>query len=126
MTEDRIQAVHHVQITIEPDQEAEARAFYGGMLGLQEVPKPEALQGRGGMWFQLGAVQIHIGIESGVERQKSKAHVAYQVQDLETLRATLAQAGCQILESIPLPGMERFETRDPFGNRLEFLQLQAL
>lgn len=119
-----IQALHHVQITIPPDTEAEARAFYGEVLGLSEIPKPAVLAARGGLWFALGSTQLHIGAEDAPERRGGKAHVAYQVRDLAAIRQGLEAAGCQILESIPIPGMARFESRDPFGNRLEFVCLQ--
>ena len=36
-------------------------------------------------------------------------------------RAKLEQAGCLILESVPMPNHDRFETRDPFGNRIELI-----
>lgn len=119
----KIIALHHVQITISPESEDQARQFYGELMGLQEIPKPDALAGRGGLWFEMGAMQIHIGVEKGVERHASKAHIAYQVSDLQDMRQKLSDAGCDIKESVPIPGMDRFETRDPFGNRLEFLKL---
>ncbi|MBF2052654.1 MAG: VOC family protein [Candidatus Sericytochromatia bacterium] len=119
-----MQALHHVQITIPPGAEAAARDFYAGVLGLREIPKPPALAQRGGLWFELGQSQLHIGAENAPERRGGKAHVAYQVQDLAAIQQQLEAAGCEILASIPIPGMQRFESRDPFGNRLEFVCLQ--
>ena len=75
-------AIHHVQITVAPDEETAARRFYCEVLGLPEVDKPDSLRGRGGFWVQLGAHQLHVGVESGVDRTRTKAHVAYQVDDL--------------------------------------------
>lgn len=115
-------AVHHVQVTVPSAQEAAARAFYLGVLGLSEIPKPDALKTRGGFWVQLGAAQIHLSLEDGVDRHATKAHVAYQVSDLAHWRAQLESAGCKVLDSVPIPGYDRFETRDPFGNRVEFIQ----
>lgn len=117
-----IQRLHHVQITIPPNQEAEARAFYCTVLGLPEIEKPASLKNRGGFWVLLGEVQIHVGTEDGVNRLATKAHIAYQVEDVAAWRTKLEQAGLRVLESIPIPGYERFETRDPFGNRIEFIQ----
>jgi catechol 2,3-dioxygenase-like lactoylglutathione lyase family enzyme len=114
--------VNHVQITIPPGAENDARKFYCDILGLREVLKPELLQARGGFWLEIGELQIHVGIESGVERNKSKAHLAYEVNDLENWRNRLQGNGAKILESIPIPNYNRFEFRDPFGNRVEFLQ----
>lgn len=117
-----ITAIHHVQITIPQGAEATARAFYCGVLGLSEIAKPAALEGRGGFWVQLGALQLHIGTEEGVNRQATKAHVAYAVTDLAAWRKRMAAQGLPMLESVPIPGYARFECRDPFGNRLEFIQ----
>lgn len=115
-------AIHHVQITVAPDEETAARRFYCEVLGLPEVDKPDSLRGRGGFWVQLGAHQLHVGVESGVDRTRTKAHVAYQVDDLVVWRERLFAAGVAALESVPIPGYERFECRDPFGNRLEFIR----
>lgn len=114
--------IHHVQITIGPAEEAAARAFYCGILGLPEVEKPDSLKGRGGFWVALGDQQLHVGVENIVDRTRTKAHVAYQVDDLAAWRERLTAAGSLPLESVPIPSFDRFECRDPFGNRLEFIQ----
>jgi catechol 2,3-dioxygenase-like lactoylglutathione lyase family enzyme len=117
-----IERLHHVQITVPGDQEAEARAFYTDLLGLHEIPKPDALKARGGFWIMLAGQEIHVSLEDGVDRLKTKTHLAYQVADLEVWRAKLQAARCVVLEIVPIPGFDRFETRDPFGNRLEMIQ----
>lgn len=117
-----IARLHHVQITIPPGTEAAARDFYCGLLGLREIQKPESLRGRGGFWVELGDQQVHIGVEAGVERERTKAHIAYQVDDVAAWRTRLIEHGITPAESIPIPGFERFEFRDPFGNRVEFIQ----
>jgi catechol 2,3-dioxygenase-like lactoylglutathione lyase family enzyme len=114
--------VHHVQITIPKGAEDEARAFYCSVLGLLEVPKPESLAGRGGFWLQIGDSQIHVGTEDEVDRSATKAHVAYLVDDIEHWRRVLSEGGIEILGGIPIPGYDRFEFRDPFGNRVEMLE----
>jgi catechol 2,3-dioxygenase-like lactoylglutathione lyase family enzyme len=120
-----IVGIDHVQITVPADAVAEARAFYCGLLGLREVEKPEALRGRGGFWLQVGDRQVHVGTEEGVERHRTKAHVAYAVTGLGEWRAKLAAAAVPLSDGIPIPGYERFEFRDPFGNRVEFIQAVA-
>jgi catechol 2,3-dioxygenase-like lactoylglutathione lyase family enzyme len=116
--------LHHAQITIPVGAEETARTFYCDMLGLQEIPKPESLEGRGGFWLALGDVQIHVGVENGVDRRATKAHIAYQVENIEAWHALLLEHEIQVLESVPIPGYDRFEFRDPFGNRVEFIQPQ--
>jgi catechol 2,3-dioxygenase-like lactoylglutathione lyase family enzyme len=117
-----IVGVDHVQITVPPKAVLQARAFYCDLLGLHEIAKPECLRERGGFWLQVGDRQVHIGTETGVNRQATKAHVAYAVRDIAHWRARLAAADIEILASVPVPGYERFEFRDPFGNRVEFIQ----
>lgn len=114
----------HVQVAMPRGAEEQARAFYGATLGLTEIPKPEALAGRGGVWFRCGDRELHLGVEDDFHPQR-KGHPAFRVRDLAALRARLAAAGAAIAEGVPLPGRIRCETHDPFGNRLEFQQLLA-
>jgi hypothetical protein len=85
------------------------------VLGLREVEKPAALEGRGGFWLQVGAVQVHVDTEDGVERTATKTHLAYEVTDLGYWRMRLQEQGIAILDAVPIPGYECFEIRDPFG-----------
>ncbi len=94
--------------------EDEARRFYGGLLGLAETAKPVTLRGRGGVWFDTGSLQLHLGVDPAF-RPAEKAHVAFQV-------AGLAVAGYATTEDEPLPGFARCYVRDPFGNRVELLE----
>ena len=114
--------LNHVQISIPKGAEDEGRRFYCGLLGLVEIEKPASLKGRGGFWLQVGDRQVHVGTEDGVDRYITKAHVAYEVDDLEALRARLEGAGIAINEAVAVPERDRFEIRDPFGNRVEFTQ----
>ncbi|CAM3907877.1 VOC family protein [Alkalicoccus chagannorensis] len=117
-----ILGLDHAQITIPTGAEQQAKAFYLDLLGLVEIEKPEALQGRGGFWMKAGPMEVHIGTEKGVDRMQTKAHLAYQVPDVNPWRETLEQAGVDIIEAAAIPGAERFEFRDPFGNRVELIQ----
>ncbi len=114
--------VHHVQITIPQGAEEQGRHFYCRLLSLAEIEKPDALKARGGFWLQVGDRQVHVGTEKDVERQKTKAHIAYQVTDLAAWRKHLEAEGYKILDGVPIPGYERFELRDPFGNRIELIE----
>lgn len=111
--------INHVQITIPPDQIETARRFYCDVLGLMEIPKPESLRSRDGFWLALADQQVHVGIE---DRLTTKAHIAYEVDDLAYWRTRLEAEGIAIEESVPIPGFDRFEFRDPSGNRVEMIQ----
>lgn len=114
--------LHHAQITIPAGAEEQGRQFYCQLLELSEIEKPDALKGRGGFWLQVGDRQVHVGTEEGVNRLATKAHLAYHVTDVEVWRKRLQAHGIEILEGVPIPGYQRFEVRDPFGNRMEFIQ----
>ena len=112
----------HVQVAIPRGCEDAARAFYGVMLGMSEVAKPPVLAVRGGCWFVAGDAVLHLGVEDPFAPAR-KAHPAFLVTSLDELRATLTAAGLECVDSSgELPGVRRFHTHDPFGNRLEFQQ----
>ncbi len=117
-----ITGVDHAQITVPADADQVAREFYLEFLGLREIEKPENLKARGGFWMDARNLMVHVGVQDGIDRKGSKNHIAYRVDNLEAWRAKLAAREIEILEGLPIPGVERFEFRDPFGNRLEFLQ----
>ena len=117
----QVVALDHLQLAMPPAREAEARAFYGEILGLHELTKPANLAVRGGVWFQLGTQQLHLGVE-GDFRPAKKAHPAFLVRDLAGLRARLKQSGFEPYEDEPLQGYDRCYVADPFGNRLELME----
>jgi catechol 2,3-dioxygenase-like lactoylglutathione lyase family enzyme len=116
-----IVGLDHVQLAIPRGEEATARSFYAGVLGLTQLAKPPNLAARGGLWFALGALQLHLGVDPDF-RPAKKAHPAFLVRDLGGLRAQLLQRGFAPYEDEPLAGYARFYVADPFGNRLEFLE----
>jgi len=117
-----ITGLDHVQVAIPAGGEDAAREFYGGLLGMIEQPKPAALAERGGCWFTGGAAVLHLGVEEPFQPAR-KAHPAFLVTELNQLRNRLTAAGSDCTDaSGELPGIVRFHTTDPFGNRLEFQQ----
>ncbi|MBU9720123.1 MULTISPECIES: VOC family protein [Bacillaceae] len=114
--------LHHAQITIPKGTEAEGKDFYCNVLGLPEIEKPDSLKGRGGFWLQVGDISVHVGTEAGFDRLQTKAHLAYQVEDVSYWRNKLEENGIEIIDSVPIPNFERFEFRDPFGNRVEIIK----
>ena len=116
-----ILAIDHIQIAAPPRCEDAARHFFGNLLGLQEISKPEALRKRGGCWFAVGPAQLHIGVETDF-RPAKKAHPAFAVTNIDELFAALSQAGvpCSWDENRGL--LRRFFAEDPWGNRLEFTE----
>ena len=120
-----ITGLDHVQVAMPAGKEGEARAFYGDLLGLREIDKPEPLRARGGCWFAGAGFEFHLGVETPFLAAK-KAHPAFRVNDLEALTSRLQEAGVEVRFDTALPGVERFYAHDPFGNRLEFLSADTL
>jgi catechol 2,3-dioxygenase-like lactoylglutathione lyase family enzyme len=114
--------IDHLQIAAPEGCESAARDFYGSILGMKEIEKPPVLRARGGCWFECGSQQVHIGVERNF-RPARKAHPAFAVLRLEQLRETLNARGVTILEDDDLPGTRRFYAEDPWGNRIEFVEI---
>ena len=115
-----ILALDHVQLAMPPGGEEAARKFYVGALGMTEVTKPAPLAARGGCWFELGEVKLHLGVERDF-RPARKAHPALLVRDLPAFCARLRDAGLAVREDHELPDLPRANLDDPFGNRIELV-----
>lgn len=108
-----------------PAEEERARAFYGGILGLEEIPKPPELAKQGGLWFRSGEAVIHLGAASDF-RPATKAHPAFRCADYDGLVERLRVHGVEVF-----PGEHLFEGKvhsyisDPFGNRIELIGEKA-
>ena len=112
----RIKSIDHVQLAMPSGREAEARAFYAGLLGIPEVSKPANLAKRGGCWFERDELKIHLGVDPEF-RPARKAHPALLVEDLPALIALLKSAGHAVTAA-----EQRFYVSDPFGNRIELME----
>lgn len=115
--------IDHIQIAAPSGSEDAARKFYGELLDMKEIPKPENLKGRGGCWFQCGSHEVHIGIQQDFIPAK-KAHPGFTVNALELLKSRLEEADFAVSAEPPIDGRSRFFTHDPFGNRIEFLEFE--
>jgi catechol 2,3-dioxygenase-like lactoylglutathione lyase family enzyme len=116
-----VRALDHVQLAMPPGEEARATAFYESLLGIPRVAKPDHLAGRGGCWFESGAVKIHLGVEADF-RPARKAHPALSVDGLDRLVETLAGGGVAVQAAEALGGRRHVYVDDPFGNRVELIE----
>lgn len=116
--------IDHVQIAVPKAVEAKALRFYREVFALPEIPKPEELRARGGAWFQIGPLQMHIGVDPDPVNPppKSKRHICFLVGDLAAAKARVIAAGVAIEEESVAEGLSRFFVRDPAGNRIEIGQ----
>ncbi|MGW0594469.1 VOC family protein [Streptosporangium sp. NPDC002607] len=113
--------LHHVLLACPQGSEPVLRNFYEGVLGLTEIPKPPALATRGGCWFRGHGIELHLGVEADF-RPARKAHPGLLVRDIDQWAQRLSNAGYPVDFDDDFPGMRRFHSEDPHGNRLEFLE----
>lgn len=111
--------IDHLQICIPIGKEAEARAFYCGLLGLEEIEKPEYLKKNGGFWLNIADIQLHIGAEN--LENHSKRHPAFEVENWQAVKQFLKDRRVKLKEDPPIPHFNRFSLYDPFNNRIEIL-----
>lgn len=116
-----IAGIDHVQLAAPAGCEEDARRFFGEVLGLEELVKPEPLRERGGVWFRVGAQELHVGAEADFAPAR-KAHPAFAVTAYDELQERLSEAGVEFAEDDSLPGVRRCYVLDPWGNRLELLE----
>lgn len=122
----------HVQIIIPKGSEDKARNFYGGLLGLEEIQKPESLRSTGGVWYKFTGGELHLGartpneiiLSPDIKRNHGSEHPAFEIENLDEVKEFLKQSSVGLKEEIPIPGRKRFSFFDPFGNRIEFLEYE--
>ncbi len=108
----------HVNLELRAGAEDEARRFYGGLLGLTEIPKPEAIRRRGGVWFDAGGLDLHLSAAAGEPGRDAQRHVGLECGDIDGIAARLTASGFDVDPGRPAP-WKRIFVHDPFGNRLE-------
>jgi catechol 2,3-dioxygenase-like lactoylglutathione lyase family enzyme len=114
-----------INITMPKGGEEIARSFYAGLLGLREIPKPESIRHRGGVWFDAGGLDIHLSVEEPRTGPDAYRHFGLECADVEALRAKLQSAGLATEDGRPVP-WRRFFVHDPFGNRIEIHEIGGL
>jgi catechol 2,3-dioxygenase-like lactoylglutathione lyase family enzyme len=120
----RVRRLDHVLLAMPAGKESDARKFYQQTLGIPETVKPPDLAARGGCWFEDGELKIHLGVEKNFIPAR-KAHPAFIVEDLAGLTSALMEAGYPVSRDVPLEGYDRIFVDDPFGNRIELMQVKA-
>jgi catechol 2,3-dioxygenase-like lactoylglutathione lyase family enzyme len=108
----------HINVTMPKGREDIARSIYGGLLGLREIPKPESIRSRGGVWFDAGGLDVHVSVEERPEGADTQRHFGLECADVDGLRAKLKAANVETDDGRSAP-WKRFFVRDPFGNRIE-------
>ena len=116
-----VERIDHVQLAMPAGGEGAAVAFYEGLLGIPNVPKPVRLAARGGCWFERGMLKVHLGVEVDF-RPATKAHPAFLVTDVRQLAGAIRAAGHRVVDDEPLEGYARVYVDDPFGNRIELME----
>jgi catechol 2,3-dioxygenase-like lactoylglutathione lyase family enzyme len=117
--------LQHVSIARPPHSNAQARTFYGDLLGLEEVPSPVALAALDVIWYRLGSdTELHILVEETLGQDRSGRHFCLAVDDILSMRERCEAAGVTVVGDVPIPGRPRFFIRDPFGNLIELTSIE--
>jgi predicted enzyme related to lactoylglutathione lyase len=116
-----VRHIDHILIAMPAGREEEARAFYGGVLGMSEKAKPPVLAARGGCWFTIGALEGHLGVDKNFIPAR-KTHPAFIVDDLAGMIEKAVKSGYNVTADEPLEGCDRRHVDDPFGNRIELIE----
>ena len=111
----------HINICVPPERLEEAKEFYRNIIGLPLDTRPDHLFSSKGYWFKAGDISLHISIEPFIGR--TVRHTAFQVSDIAEARAVIEQYNLEIIEEPCIPDRSRFAFIDPFGNRMELLQI---
>jgi catechol 2,3-dioxygenase-like lactoylglutathione lyase family enzyme len=119
-----VRRLDHILLAMPAGREADARNFYQDILGIPEAEKPPDLAARGGCWFEAGELKVHLGVEKNFVPAR-KAHPAFIVDDLKGLIVILQNAGYAIAHDQPLEGYDRIFVDDPFGNRIELMEVKS-
>lgn len=112
---------NHINFCVPGHRLEEARQFYSEVLGLKPIPRPDHVFNSKGYWFNIGDIQLHISIEPAMPR--SNRHIAFEVRDLAAARKHLAAYGLELVAEPEVPGWDRFAFFDPFGNRIELIEI---
>ena len=120
-----VQRLQHASVPVPPDGAAEARRFYGGALGLEEVPVPSSLAGMALVWFRAGdgGDEVHCFPEDRLGPNSLQQHLCLEVDDLAAYRRRLADHGVTVEETTAIPNRPRCFVRDPFGNLIELTEI---
>jgi catechol 2,3-dioxygenase-like lactoylglutathione lyase family enzyme len=113
--------IDHFHICVPPERLEEAKDFYTSVIGLELIDRPDHLFSSAGYWFNIGNVQLHVGVEPALPR--TIRHTALEVIDVDAARRHLEGNNVEVVEEPVIPGRRRFAFIDPFGNRMELLQI---
>ncbi|WP_426669894.1 VOC family protein [Mucilaginibacter sp. McL0603] len=115
---------NHINFCVPPERLEEAKQFYTEVIGLKQIPRPDHIFNSKGYWFDIGDIQLHISTEHALPR--SNRHIAFEVKDVAAAREQLEKYGVEIMQEPVVPGWDRFAFFDPFGNRVELIQVVPL
>jgi catechol 2,3-dioxygenase-like lactoylglutathione lyase family enzyme len=119
----RVLAIDHIQLAAPAGCEEAARLFFGELLGLEEIPKPEPIRARGGVWFRVGEHELHIGVEPDFAPAR-KAHPGFRADGYDEVRQRLLSAGTEVTDDHAIAGVRRCFVADPWGNRIELISAE--
>ena len=122
-----VQRLQHVSVPMKRTGMADARRFYGEVLGLTPITPPSSLQVDSLVWFRVGETdtEVHCFVDEPFRGGCPDQHLCLQVDDLEAYRSRLTEHEVTIEETTAIRNRPRFFVHDPFGNRVEITEIQG-
>lgn len=103
-------------VRMPPGKDAEARKFYGALLGLRETMRPP---GEKGVWFQAEGGSFKVTPDATFQAARDTPQARFRIDKAEQMRAALDRARFRHYDAPPEAGTRGFYALDPFGNRIE-------
>jgi catechol 2,3-dioxygenase-like lactoylglutathione lyase family enzyme len=121
----RVKRLQHTSVPMPPGGEETARDFYGTVLGMPEIPRPEGLAGMRLVWFAANEEgdEVHVFTDEGWESNSAAQHLCLEVDDLSDFERRLSEADYKVDIPETIHNRPRLFTRDPFNNLIELVQI---
>ncbi len=121
-----VKRLQHTSVPMPPGGESQAREFYGGALGMREIPKPSTLSNNL-VWFAANDAgdEVHVFQEDNIGPNSAEQHLCLEVDDVEAFGRRLAEHGFAPRTPETINNRPRLFVRDPFQNLVELVEIRG-
>ena len=122
-----VKRLQHTSVPMPPGGDDDARAFYGEVLGMREIPKPEGLAAMTVVWFAANenGDEVHVFQEENMGPNSAAQHLCLEVDDIEGYKTRLHDRGYDVQIPETIHNRPRLFVRDPFDNLIELVEIQG-
>ena len=122
-----VKRLQHTSVPMPPGGADRARAFYGDVLGMREIPKPEGLAAMTLVWFAANEAgdEVHVFQDESLAHNSSEQHLCLEVDNLAEYAARLRDHGYEVRIPETIHNRPRLFVRDPFANLIELVEIRG-